>query len=101
MAQDLEDRPLSALLSHENLRAHLIAVGALDTEQRTTAHSATVAEQVLVRNELDEFEIEKCGGQKMKRRLKDGGRDTDPALKDAGPRALEGVGQNGHVQSRP
>ena len=43
-------------------------------------------------NELeDEFE-ERCGGQKMKSRLMDGGRHMDPALKDAGARDLEGVG---------
>ena len=43
-------------------------------------------------NELeDEFE-ERCGGQKTKSRLMDGGRHLDSALEDAGARALEGVG---------
>ena len=43
-------------------------------------------------NELEDVFEERCGGQKMKSRLMDGGRDMDPALKDAGARALEGVG---------
>ena len=43
-------------------------------------------------NELDDEFEERCGGQKMKSRLMDGGRHTDPSLKDAGARAQEGVG---------
>ena len=48
-------------------------------------------------NELeDEFE-ERCGSQKMKSRLMDGGRQMDMALKDAGRRAPERVAENGPV----
>ena len=44
----------------------------------------------------DEFE-ERCGGQS---RLMDGGRHADLALKDAGPRAVDGVTESGPIESR-
>ena len=46
-------------------------------------------------NELENEFGERCGGQKMKSRLTDGGRHTDPALKDTG---LEGVTEVGQFQ---
>ena len=54
---------------------------------------SVVAEHVFVQewNELEnEFEIEKCGDQKKKSRLNDGGRQVDLARNSAGAKTPEG-----------
>ena len=83
---------ISALPSHGH--AHLMAwtqrcaYGAT-ARARRGIFTLSGSEARACANELeDEFE-ERCGSQKMKSRLMDGGRQMDLALKDAGRRALE------------